>query len=38
MPKTKKFKKLLKNCKKQYGLLRGNDMAYAIAHKLKWRI
>jgi hypothetical protein len=37
MPKTKKFKKLLKATKKQYGPKKGKQVAYATAKKKGWR-
>lgn len=36
MPKTKKFKKLLRATKKQYGK-RGEEVAYRTAKKRGWR-
>lgn len=38
MPKTKKFKKLLRATQKHYGKKKGTSVAYALAHKMKWRI
>jgi hypothetical protein len=37
MPMTKKFKKLLKATKIQYGKKKGISIAHAIASKNKWR-
>ena len=37
MPKTKKFKKLLRATRKEYGKKKGTSVAYAIAHKRGWR-
>lgn len=37
MPKTKKFKKLEKNCQKEYGKKKGTSVAYATAKKKGWR-
>ena len=37
MPKTKKFKKLLKATAKTYGKERGKRIAYATARKRGWR-
>lgn len=37
MPKTKKFKKLLKSTTEQYGKKKGTQIAYAIAKKNNWR-
>lgn len=37
MPKTKKFRKLLKATKKQYGKEKGIQVAYATARKRKWK-
>ena len=37
MPKTKKFKELLKATKKEYGKKKGTSIAYAIATKRHWR-
>jgi len=37
MPKTKKFKKLLKATKKFYGKKKGIQIAHAIASKKRWR-
>ena len=37
MPQTKKFKKLLKATKKEYGKIKGTKIAYAIAAKKGWR-
>lgn len=37
MPKTKKFKKLLRAIIKQYGKKKGTRVAYAIAKKRNWR-
>lgn len=38
MPKSKKFKKLLRNTKKYYGNKKGTKIAYAIAKKRGWRV
>jgi len=38
MPKTKKFKELLKATKKHYGKKKGTIVAYATAKKLGWKI
>ena len=38
MPKSIKFKKLLKATKKQYGKKKGIRIAYAIAKKRKWKV
>lgn len=38
MPKTKKFQKLLRATKKEYGKKKGIGIAYATANKLGWRI
>jgi hypothetical protein len=38
MPKTKKFKKLLKQTQKHYGKNNGKQIAFAIAKKRNWRI
>jgi len=37
MPETKKFKKLKKNCIKQYGKEKGLQIAHATAEKKGWR-
>jgi len=37
MPKSKKFKKLLKATVKEYGKKKGTSVAYAVATKRKWR-
>jgi hypothetical protein len=37
MPKTKKFKALLRATKKYYGAAKGKSIAYAIAAKKHWR-
>ena len=37
MPKTKKFLKLLRATRKQYGKKKGTQVAYATARKKKWR-
>ncbi|MBU1078197.1 MAG: hypothetical protein KKH98_12945 [Spirochaetes bacterium] len=37
MPKTKKFKKLLASCRKEYGKEKGTQVAYATAKKKGWR-
>jgi len=37
MPKSKKFKKLLKSTIKQYGKNKGIKIAYAIANNKGWR-
>jgi hypothetical protein len=37
MPKSKKFNKLLRSCKKQYGKKKGTSVAYATAKKKGWR-
>lgn len=37
MPKTKKFLKLLRATRKEYGKKRGTNIAYAIANKRNWR-
>jgi hypothetical protein len=37
MPKTKKFRKLLASCEKEYGKKRGKRIAYATATKHNWR-
>jgi hypothetical protein len=38
MPKTKKFKKLLRATRKEYGKVRGTKIAYATAKKKGWRV
>jgi len=38
MPHTKKFNKLLKAMKEEYGEEKGKRIAYATARKNKWRI
>jgi hypothetical protein len=37
MPKTKKFTKLLRATKKEYGIKKGTSVAYATARKRGWR-
>ena len=37
MPYSKKFKKLLKATRKQYGKVKGTRIAHAIAVKKGWR-
>jgi hypothetical protein len=37
MPYTKKFKKMLKNMKKQYGKKEGLRIAHATAQKKGWK-
>lgn len=37
MPKSKKFKKLLKATRKEYGMKKGTSVAYATAKKKGWR-
>lgn len=37
MPKTKKFKELLKATRKEYGKVEGTRIAYGRAKKLGWR-
>jgi hypothetical protein len=37
MPQTMKFKKLLKATRKEYGIKKGTQVAYATAKKNKWR-
>jgi len=37
MPKTIKFKKLLRGTKKFYGQKKGTQVGYATAKKLGWR-
>jgi hypothetical protein len=37
MPKTKKFKKMLKHMQKEYGKEKGERIAYATAKKRGWR-
>lgn len=37
MPKTKKFRKLLRATQKEYGKKKGTRIAYAIATKKGWR-
>lgn len=37
MPQTKKFKKLLRASRKEYGKEKGTSIAYAIAKKHHWR-
>jgi len=36
--KTKKFTKLLRACRKEYGKKKGTGIAYATANKHHWRI
>lgn len=38
MPKTYKFKELLKATKKFYGIKKGTKVAYATARKQGWKI
>lgn len=38
MPKTLKFRKLLRATEKEYGPKKGKHIAYAIANKRGWRI
>jgi len=38
MPKTKKFKELLKATQKEYGKKKGEQVAYATAKKRGWRV
>ncbi len=38
MPKTIKFRKLLKSTIKFYGKTKGTGIAYAIASKHHWRV
>lgn len=38
MPKTKKFKHLLKATKSFYGKKKGEQVAYAVAKKKGWRV
>lgn len=37
MPKTKKFLKLLRATRKEYGKKKGTSVAYATARKHGWR-
>lgn len=37
MPKSKKFRKLLRATQKQYGKRKGTSVAYGRAKKLGWR-
>lgn len=37
MPKSKKFLKLLRACKKEYGKRKGERVAYGRAKNLGWR-
>jgi hypothetical protein len=37
MPKSEKFKKLLASTRKFYGKQKGTSVAYALAHKYKWK-
>jgi hypothetical protein len=37
LPKSKKFKKLLTACKKEYGKKKGTQVAYATAKKKGWK-
>ena len=37
MPESKKFRKLLRATKKQYGKKKGTQIAHAIAVKRGWR-
>lgn len=37
MPKSKKFKKLLRATQKEYGKKKGKQVAYATARKRGWR-
>jgi hypothetical protein len=37
MPHTKKFSKLLRATRKEYGKKKGTQVAYATAKKRKWR-
>ena len=37
MPKSKKFKKLLRATRKTYGKKKGTSVAYATAKKRGWR-
>jgi hypothetical protein len=37
MPKTKKFKKLEKNCQEEYGKKKGEQVAHATAEKKGWK-
>jgi len=37
MPKSKKFKKLLRETRKHYGKSKGEKIGYAIAKKKGWR-
>jgi len=37
MPKSKKFRKLLRECIKEYGKKKGTQVAYATAKKKGWR-
>jgi hypothetical protein len=38
IPKTKKFRRLLRATQKFYGKKKGKQIAYAYARKHKWRI
>jgi len=38
MPKTQKFKKLLKATQAYYGRKKGTSVAYGVARKKGWRI
>ena len=38
MPKSLKFKKLLKKTKEYYGAKKGTQVAYALGNKLGWRV
>jgi hypothetical protein len=38
MPKTMKFKKLLRSTTKFYGKKKGTSVAYALAKKKGWRL
>jgi len=38
MPKSKKFRKLLRATRKEYGKKKGTQVAYAVARKRGWRI
>ena len=37
MPQTKKFKKLLKATREEYGKKKGTGIAHAVAQKRGWR-
>lgn len=37
MPLTRKFRKLLKATRKEYGIKKGTQVAYGIARKKGWR-